>query len=74
MIFFSLRTTSSEQAAALSGMAQSIGYLFAATGPFLFGMLHDMTGNWQSSLIVLVVVTFVLLFVGLKAGSKEFVN
>lgn len=74
MIFFSLRTTSSKQAAALSGMAQSIGYLFAATGPFLFGMLHDMTGNWQSSLIVLVVVTFVLLFVGLKAGSKEVVN
>ncbi|EUJ28000.1 hypothetical protein MFLO_12571 [Listeria floridensis FSL S10-1187] len=37
MMFFSLRTSTPEEAADMSGMAQSIGYLLAASGPVLFG-------------------------------------
>ncbi|MGX4685360.1 CynX/NimT family MFS transporter [Vagococcus sp. JNUCC 83] len=71
MIFFNLRTSSAKQAAELSGMAQSVGYLLAATGPFLFGFLHDMTKSWQSSLIILLVMTIVLLVVGLNSAKKR---
>ena len=71
MMFFNLRTSTAKEAADLSGMAQSIGYVLAAVGPFLFGLIHDQTGNWQSSLFLLVGMTIILLFVGLKAGSKE---
>lgn len=71
MMFFNLRTTSPKEAAELSGMAQSIGYLLAAVGPFLFGLLHDLTNGWQSSLILLLGITIVLLFVGLKAGANK---
>ena len=39
--FVSLRTHNAQQAAALSGMAQCIGYLLAATGPILAGTLHS---------------------------------
>ena len=31
--------------AALSGFTQSVGYLIAATGPFLIGLLHDLTAH-----------------------------
>jgi CP family cyanate transporter-like MFS transporter len=44
---FSLRTRSPDQAAALSGMAQSIGYLLAAGAPAAFGLLHDASGGWD---------------------------
>ena len=43
LTLFALRTTDAREAAALSGMAQSVGYLLAASGPFLFGVLHDLT-------------------------------
>lgn len=73
MMFFNLRTTSAKQAAELSGMAQSVGYLLAATGPFLFGFLHDVTKTWQSSLVILLVMTGVLLMVGLNSAKEQVV-
>ncbi|WP_418599234.1 CynX/NimT family MFS transporter, partial [Phascolarctobacterium faecium] len=45
MMFFNLRTNNANEAARLSGMAQSIGYLLAAFGPMFFGYLHDATNN-----------------------------
>lgn len=71
MMFFNLRTSTPKEAADLSGMAQSIGYVLAAVGPFLFGLLHDVTNNWQSSLFLLIGMTIILLLVGLKAGSQK---
>ncbi|MGF2146006.1 CynX/NimT family MFS transporter [Vagococcus fluvialis] len=71
MMFFNLRTSTPKEAADLSGMAQSIGYILAAVGPFLFGLLHDLTNNWQSSLFLLIGITIILLFVGLNAGSSK---
>lgn len=71
MMFFNLRTSTPKEAADLSGMAQSIGYILAAVGSFLFGLLHDLTNNWQSSLFLLIGMTIILLFVGLNAGSSK---
>jgi len=44
--FISLRTHHSGQAASLSGMAQCLGYLLAATGPMIAGSLHSYFENW----------------------------
>ncbi|WP_234345007.1 MULTISPECIES: hypothetical protein [Streptomyces] len=35
-------------------MAQSVGYLVAAAGPLLLGILRDSTGSWTLPLVVLV--------------------
>ncbi|MEI8642082.1 hypothetical protein P4S68_17355 [Pseudoalteromonas sp. Hal099] len=48
--FISLRTDNSTQAASLSGMSQSIGYLLAAIGPMVAGALHTSTGSWSAPL------------------------
>ena len=56
LTFFALRAPDSEHAAALSGMAQSVGYLLAAVGPFLFGLLRDETHAWTVPLALLVAV------------------
>lgn len=41
-----LRSTDARTAAALSGMAQSIGYTLASIGPLLFGVLRQATGSY----------------------------
>lgn len=44
--FISYRTQDAHQAASLSGMAQCLGYLLAATGPIIMGSLHEWAGSW----------------------------
>ncbi len=66
--FFALRTTSSADTAALSTMAQSVGYLLAAAGPFLVGVLHDATGAWSLPCALLVALSLAQIAVGYLAG------
>lgn len=74
MIFFTLRTDDVFQAASLSAMAQSIGYLLAATGPVIFGLLYDLTAGWTGSLLLLLIASIVLLLVGLGAGKDTTIS
>ena len=50
-----LRSPDAHVAAHLSGMAQFVGYLLAAIGPLVVGMIHGWTGSfaWCSVLFVL---------------------
>jgi MFS transporter, CP family, cyanate transporter len=66
--FFGLRTNGAPQAAALSGMAQSVGYLIAATGPVLMGVVHDSVGGWRLPLLLLSLLAIVQLLLGYRAG------
>ena len=69
--FFAIRTVNHGQAAALSGMAQSVGYLLAATGPLVFGALHDAVDSWTTPLIALLVLLAVQLVFGSLAGRNK---
>lgn len=74
MMFFGLRTENAHQAADLSGMAQSVGYLLAAIGPTLFGYLHDVTDSWTTPLLILVGASVLLFIVGLGAARDRYVG
>ncbi|MBO1205369.1 MULTISPECIES: CynX/NimT family MFS transporter [Staphylococcus] len=69
--FFSLRTEHSQTSAKLSGMAQSVGYIFAAVGPLLFGVLHDATGKWMASLSILLITSLLITLFGSQAGRNR---
>ena len=69
--FFGLRAHNATQAAALSGMAQSVGYLFAAMGPFVIGLLHDTTRTWTIPLLVMVAAGILQFVAGLGAGRDR---
>ena len=71
MMFFGLRTNNGQQAAEMSGMAQSFGYLLAACGPVLFGALHDFVDGWRLPLGLLMVLSIVILFAGIQAGKNR---
>lgn len=47
------RTSTVSGAADLSGMAQSLGYMLAAIGPFGVGLLRDLTEGWTLPMILL---------------------
>lgn len=66
--FMGLRTNSPAQAAALSGMAQSVGYLLAASGPPLVGLLRDASGGWSLPLALCLALTLVVAVLGTLAG------
>jgi MFS transporter, CP family, cyanate transporter len=72
--FFGLRTRDHAQAAALSGMAQSVGYLVAAAGPIAVGALHDTTGSWTLPLLLLMGVQLALIVVGTFAGRARVIG
>ncbi|KAA9029916.1 CynX/NimT family MFS transporter [Niallia endozanthoxylica] len=74
MVFFGLRTRNAQQAAELSGMAQSVGYLLASTGPTLFGYLQELTNSWTTPLLLLVGASVFIFIVGMGAGRNLFVG
>src|SRR5699024_9684812 len=46
LTFIGIRARTAKQAARLSGMAQSYGYVLAALGPIFIGFLFDLSEAW----------------------------
>lgn len=72
--FFAMRASNTQQAAALSGMAQSVGYGIAAAGPVVFGALHDWSGGWVVPLWMLAACAFAQVFFGWNAGRNAHIG
>jgi CP family cyanate transporter-like MFS transporter len=57
--------------ARLSSMALGLGYLLAAPGPFVAGLVHAASGSWQLPLIMTIGLAAVQLIAGLGAARSE---
>ncbi|TDH55484.1 CynX/NimT family MFS transporter [Mycobacterium talmoniae] len=68
-----LRARTTEDTVRLSGMAQGFGYLLAGVGPFLFGLLHDLTGGWSAPWLMMLGVYLVQIVMGALAGRNRYV-
>lgn len=53
LTLISLRGRTHAETTQLSGMAQSVGYLFAAMGPVAAGYFAQATGGWEASLLLI---------------------
>ncbi|WP_227025012.1 CynX/NimT family MFS transporter [Streptomyces tsukubensis] len=71
MLFIVQRAPDTRHAAQLSSMAQTFGYLLAATGPLALGAVHELTGAWTVPLIVLMVVLVPQGLAGLGAARDR---
>jgi len=69
-----VRAPDGPHAAALSGMAQSVGYLLAAVGPLAVGLVHGFTHGWTAAIWILLVATAAELFTGLGASRPGMVG
>lgn len=68
-----LRARNAEDTAQLSGMVQGFGYLFAGLGPFLFGLLHDVSDGWTIPFAMFLSVYVVQIVAGALAGRNRYV-
>lgn len=73
LTFLSIRAKDGKDASALSGMAQSMGYILAAIGPILIGSIFDFTHGWTIPLVCLIIVAVMIMFFGTKAGRNQYV-
>ncbi|EPH41355.1 MFS transporter [Streptomyces aurantiacus] len=69
-----LRSPTPAVAARLSGMAQSGGYLLAGFGPLAFGVLHSVTGGWEVSIGLLLLLVVPEVVCGLLAARPGVVR
>lgn len=60
--------------ARVSGFVQPFGYIVAAVGPFLVGVVYGETGEWSAILLVLVAVTVVMALFGYRASRRGFID
>jgi MFS transporter, CP family, cyanate transporter len=63
-----LRSPDARVAAHLSGMAQGVGYVLAATGPLLVGYIRAATGDFRACGVLFIVIGIVAAVNGLGAG------
>jgi len=74
MMMIILRSRDIHVAAALSGMAQSIGYCLAALGPFAIGLIRDNGGSLALSALVPLIIGLLMAFFGALAGRPLLCN
>ncbi|MGI5472801.1 MFS transporter [Streptomyces sp. CA-132043] len=67
-VLYVRRGTDPQHVTALSAMAQTCGYLVAATGPALAAWLHATTGSWQPLLLAFLGVLPVNAVLSMRAG------
>jgi len=60
MVCFSIKTSSPEKTAQLSGLAQTGGYILAAFGPTLFGYSFNMFQSWVPAVLILLVIDIIM--------------
>ena len=74
MALIGLRTHNSSDAADLSVMCQTVGYVIAAVGPVLLGKLHDAVGGWGAPLGFVFACVLLNALAGQLAGKKGYVE
>ncbi|GAA1819449.1 MFS transporter [Planosporangium flavigriseum] len=74
LTLFVLRTRTTADTARLSAMAQTCGYLIAASGPLLVGTVHDATRSWTPAIALLLLLAVPQLVTGVLAGRNRYVG
>ncbi len=68
LLVIALRSKNPETAASLSSMAQACGYLLAAPGPWLVGLLSTTSGGWKLAFGLVALFALLAALAGYFAG------
>jgi CP family cyanate transporter-like MFS transporter len=74
MVAIVLRSRDAHVAAHLSGMAQCVGYLLAALGPLIVGLIRGWTGSFAPSAILFGLLGLGAALAGWGAGKARHVG
>ncbi|MGH7639398.1 MAG: MFS transporter [Candidatus Dormibacteria bacterium] len=71
LLFMVLRSANAATAVQLSAMAQGTGYLIAAAGPLVLGLIQAVTRSWTIPLLLVLAVVVLELWPGLAAARDR---
>lgn len=69
-----MRARTASGTAALSGFTQSVGYLVAAGSPLLVGVLRGLTGSFQYSIGLQLILIIPMIFLGIRCCRTWFIE
>ncbi|WP_115930783.1 MFS transporter [Citricoccus nitrophenolicus] len=69
MLLISRSGDTSAETTALSTLAQSLGYLGAALGPFGLGLMNGLLGDWTAAIVVVMAVSALQLVLSHRVSS-----
>ena len=72
--FIMARSPDGAHAAQLSSMSQGVGYIMAAFGPYLFGVVRDLSGGYTAPVAALLLVVMPMIVAGIGAAQPRFVG
>ena len=73
LTMMALRTRTSAETTQLSGMSQGFGYLIAAGGPFLAGLVYGWLGSWTVPLILVLGILAAQATLGAIIGRPRYI-
>ncbi|WP_395728345.1 MFS transporter [Nakamurella sp.] len=74
LTLIALRARTGLATTSLSAFTQCAGYLFASIGPLGFGLLFDLSGDWDVPLIALSAIVLIQIGAGLLAVRPRYVE
>ncbi|MGE7673653.1 CynX/NimT family MFS transporter [Lysinibacillus sp. NPDC094403] len=60
-----------KEASLLAAMTQSVGFVFAALGPFFVGLIRDFTGNFTAAIIGMIIIVMAMILIQMKIGNQK---
>lgn len=60
-----------KEASILAAMTQSVGFVFAALGPFFVGLVRDYTGSFTVAIIGMMVIVIAMILIQIKIGHQK---
>lgn len=70
MALFALKAETHSGSIGMSGFAQSVGYIFAAIGPILMGLLFDLFNSTNMNIIIFLVIGLISFVATIVATEK----
>lgn len=74
LVLFNMHTRTQDGTTALSGFSQSSGYVLAAFGPLLMGVLKGATGGWIAPLLFQTALTIPMAICGIAVVRSGFLE
>lgn len=74
LMMITLRARTLPGLTALSAFSQCTGYVMAMVGPFVFGLLHDLTGGWTVPILTMAASVVVMVVAGLRSARPRMVE
>lgn len=74
LLMVNLRSRTTHGSSVLSGFSQGVGYAGASVAPLFFGSIHDATGSWTASFIMLAVCLAVMMVGAVMINPKRYIE